>query len=223
MNEALHREPIRSRMAEVLKQVPFDPKSDTEIKRFSRMLPVLARSKSDQDLHEAVSTILAYEACYQLVTLSFERLLWLGRHLPAASIQSADIGADSVFKLFCDQLPAATKRLTAILDGSLTSQFQLNSDRLQDTRQFLEKAAVSCESPAALVRETMERHIEVQHGKFDRGRKKMPWLELTAGRISLTMTRVGGLKKQVTLPAEIAPHPYRLYSADAMISAAEVL
>jgi hypothetical protein len=49
----------------------------------------------------------------------------------------------------------------------------------------------------------------------------MPWLESTAGRISLTMTRVGGLNKEATVPTDVAPHPYRLFSADALIAATE--
>jgi hypothetical protein len=48
----------------------------------------------------------------------------------------------------------------------------------------------------------------------------MPWLEMTADHISMTMTRVGGLNKEATVPLAIAPHPYRLLSADALITAA---
>ena len=220
MHDALHREPVRSRMTEVMKQVPFESASDTELNRFGRMLPLLARSSSNTDLHESVLTIRSYESCYQLAMLAFERLLWLGRNLQSGSISPTDISNDPVFKLVYDRLPAATQRLTKCLDEGKTPQFQMNSERLLDTRQFLEQAA-ACSGPQPLVQVILERHSEVQRGKFDRGRKKMPWLEQSAGRISLTMTRVGGLKKQVTSPTELAPHPYRLSSADAMIFASE--
>ena len=49
----------------------------------------------------------------------------------------------------------------------------------------------------------------------------MPWLEVTADRISLTMTRVGGRKREATSPQDIAPHPYRLATADAFVAASE--
>ena len=69
----------------------------------------------------------------------------------------------------------------------------------------------------------MNRHADVQHGKLDQGRRKMAWLEENSGRISLTTTPVGGLNFEATLPDQIAPHPYRLNSADALIAAAREL
>jgi hypothetical protein len=39
------------------------------------------------------------------------------------------------------------------------------------------------------------------------------------GQIRLTTTRVGGLNREATTADEIAPHPYRLDSADALIAA----
>ena len=48
----------------------------------------------------------------------------------------------------------------------------------------------------------------------------MPWLERHDSRINLTMTRAGGATSaEVTLPEHIAPHPYRLRAADALICA----
>ena len=73
MKEALHREPVRSRMAEALAAHQFRGESDTELQRLERLLPALARDRSCLDLEEAVSTILSYEAGrYQLVMLGFE-------------------------------------------------------------------------------------------------------------------------------------------------------
>jgi hypothetical protein len=87
--------------------------------------------------------------------------------------------------------------------------------------RFVERAAAGCGSPESLTRELMGRHAEVQQGKFDKGRRKMPWLEVTDGRISLTMTRVGGLDREATAAVHITPHFYRLASADALIKASE--
>jgi hypothetical protein len=61
--------------------------------------------------------------------------------------------------------------------------------------------------------------LDIQHGKFDRGRRKMPWLERNDSRISLTITRAGGLNFEASLPEHITPHPYRVGAADALISA----
>jgi hypothetical protein len=69
----------------------------------------------------------------------------------------------------------------------------------------------------------MARHSDVQRGKFDGGRRKMPWLEVTTGRISLTMTRVGGLSGEAVSPQDIAPHPYRLAAADPFVAASSGL
>ena len=103
-----------------------------------------------------------------------------------------------------------------MLDTARSEQFHTDLHRLDDTRRFLECASASSGSPESLTREVLARHGDVQRGKFDRGRSKMPWLEVTAGRISLTMTRVGGLTKEATVPSDIAAHPYRLSSADAL-------
>ena len=43
----------------------------------------------------------------------------------------------------------------------------------------------------------------------------MPWIEINEGRITLTMTRAGGMNWEATLPEHIQAHPYRLNAADA--------
>jgi hypothetical protein len=221
LKEVLHREPVRSRMAEVLTTHPFLPdSSDTELQRLKRLLPTLASDPSSLDLAEAVSAILSYEECYRLVTLCFERLLWLCRNLPSAAATASDLNWDPPLKLVCDRLPVASGKLAAILDNARSEQFRIGLQRVEDTRRFLERASASCGSPESLTREVLARHGDVQRGKFDRGRSKMPWLEITADHISMTMTRVGGLNKEATVPSAIAPHHYRLLSADALITAA---
>ena len=221
LHEALNRHPIRARMADVLTLNPFEETGDSEQRRLSRVLPALTADSASQDLSEAVAAILAYEECYRIVMLGFERLLWLCRNLTAASISPSDLKSDGVLTLVCDLLPGAAKKFGQALDSSQTELFRTDLQRLEDTRRFVERAASACGSNESLTRELMTRHDDVQRGKFDRGRRKMPWLETTGDRISLTMTRVGGLSREATSPANIAPHPYRLSSADALIVAAE--
>ena len=221
MKEALHRDPVRSRMADALAAHQFQVhSSDNELKRLRRLLPALERDPSCLDLKEAVSAILSYEACYQLVMLGFERLLWLCRTLPAAAANSSDLNSDPVLQLVCGQLPAASASLGATLDTARSAQFRDGLYRVEDTRRFLERSSSSCGSPESLMREVLVRHSDVQRGKFDRGRSKMPWLEVKPNHISLTMTRVGGLNWEASVPSDITPHPYRLFSADALINAA---
>jgi len=220
MAEALHRDPVRGRMAAVLVRHPFQSDQETELQRLKRLLPALSRDSACADLEEAVSTILAYEACYQLVMLAFERLLWACRSTPAAAVRAADLASDPVLTLVSARTPAATRHFVKLLDKARTEQFLAGLERLGDVRRFLEVGAAACGSVESLTRELLVRHAEVQRGKFDRGRRKMPWVEEAAGRIRLTMTRVGGLDREAKVPADIAPHPYRLPSTDALVAAA---
>jgi hypothetical protein len=208
-------------MATLLAKVPFRDSKDSELQRLGRVLLALTDTTQDKDLAEAISAILAYEECYRIVMLGFERLLWLCKTLQSASITPADLQSDGVLALTRDHLPGAATTFSQALDTAQTALFRADVQRLEDTRRFVEQAASACDSNEALTLELMARHEDVQRGKFDRGRRKMPWLETTGNRISLTMTRVGGLNREATKPADIAPHPYRLSSADALISAAE--
>ena len=214
--DALDRNPVRARMAKILLDHPFQDEDDTELKRLARLRPALVSERENRDLSEAVDAILAFEAAYRMAMLGFERLLWLCRQHPAGAIAASDLVSDPVLERIRGELPAAVQNLTKALDSAETELFRQDLHRLEDTRHFLEKAAVACNATESLVRELMERHAEVQRGKFDRGRRKMPWLERVADRISLTMTRVGGLSREATVPEDIVAHPYRLSSADAL-------
>jgi hypothetical protein len=219
LSQALHRDPVRSRMAELLAKHAFQGKNDTELRRLTRLRAILAGSRENRDLHEAVSVIVHFESAYRLAMLGFERLLRLCRTLPSAAIKPNDIQMDGVMERVCRELPAASDKLCAALDSAITERFRQDLQRLDDTRRFLERASNACIAPTSLARELMDRHSDIQRGKFDRGRRKMPWLEISGDRISLTMTRVGGLDREATTPEAIATHPYRLTSADALYQA----
>ncbi len=221
-DEVLHRDPLRSRMALVLSKHPVWDSNETELERMKRLLPVLGGTAKNRDLFEAVQCILAYEECYRLSLLGFERLLWLCRTVPSAAVPVREAVGDATLKLVHERLTRATAGLCQVIDASLTGQFLDHPERLNDTRQFLERASIAPSVPELCI-ELVNRHSDVQRGKFDRGRRKMPWLEMVSGRINLTMTRVGGLDHEVGDPSQIAPHPYRLSSADSLIRAAKGL
>jgi hypothetical protein len=50
----------------------------------------------------------------------------------------------------------------------------------------------------------------------------MPWIECNDPRINLTMTNIGGVRREATSPEDILPHPYRLNAADALIASSEI-
>jgi hypothetical protein len=180
------------------------------------MVRGLKKQDQSRDLREAIDCILQFEACYQLAMLAFERLLWLCRHHAAASIKFSELDGDTVLQSVREHLPALVSRFIDTLDNGADTAFRLNLDRLADIRKFLVEAGAATGDIHAFVSTFIARHSDVQHGKFDRGRRKMPWIERIDTRINLTMTRAGGLNWEATLPEHIAPHPYRLNAADAL-------
>ncbi len=219
LDEALNYNDVRSRMAGLLRDHPAKNAEETELDRLARVLRMLKRTGQHQDLQEGIECILAFESCYQHVLLSLERILWLCRHHTAAYITLAELANDPVLLVVKAKLPASTRRLLDSLDNGTTPGFRDNLDRLSDVRGFLETASGAVQDNSSFVDAVITRHADVQHGKFDRGRRKMPWLERINSRIQLTMTRSGGMNREATQPAHISPHPYRLGAADAFISA----
>jgi hypothetical protein len=221
LDEALHYSDVRSRMAGVLRDHPVKNDEDTELARLTRVLRTLKRNSQHQDLQEGIECILAFESCYQHVQLSLERILWLCRHHSAASITLAELANDPVMLLVKTNLPARVQRLLDVLDHGTMPGFRDNLDRLSNVRSFLETVSGAVQDNSLFVATIISRHADVQHGKFDRGRSKMPWLERINSRLQLTMTRSGGLNREATDPSHINPHPYRLGAADAFLSASK--
>jgi predicted DNA-binding protein len=214
--EALHGNPVRSRAAGLLLQHPRKDDQETELDRLKRIARTLKGKDESQDLREAIECIQEFESCYQLATLALERLLWLGRHHAATSVKISELNSDTVLRTIRDHLPFRVQKFTHTLDNGTDTAFRQNLDRLSDVRKFMEEASGATEDIGAFIGALIARHTDVQHGKFDRGRRKMPWIELNDSRITLTMTRAGGLNREVTLPERIQPHPYRLNAADAL-------
>jgi hypothetical protein len=205
-------------MSEILSRHPFVGEGDTELARLGRITTDLARDVDNLDLLEASVAITRYERCYRLAQLGLERLLWLARHHPRGAVPLHELKSDGVLGHVADQLPDATSDFARALDTASSNTFRKDIARLGDVRLFLEEAARMGEVPGlALV--ILKRHADVQHGKFDRGRRKMPWIGSVNAHIELTLARTGGLNREATSPDDIVPHPYRLASADALIAA----
>lgn len=217
INEALRGNPVRRRTAVLLLQHPRQD-DETELDRLNRIARALRGKDESQDLREAILCIQEFEACYQLAMLSFERLLWLSRRHAAASVKLSELKNDPVLQDVMACLPDRVQKFSGILDNGKDPAFRSNLDRLSDVRNFLEDAAAAAASMDinAFVAAVAARHADIQRGKFDRGRRKMPWIEFDEGRITLTMTRVGGMDWEATLPEHVQAHPYRLNAADAL-------
>jgi len=219
--EALHLDPVRSRMVGILAR-HTEKQNDTELGRLSRIRVFLEGDKRNPDLREAISTIILYEKSYRWVILAFERMLWLCRQDPSGSASYEVLQNDAVMEKVKSNLPKHASGLRKVLEGASSEEFRKDLDRLQDVKQFLEEAASSCIPGGQIVERIMLRHADVQRGKFDKGRRKMPWLEhVPNNRIALTSTRVGGVGFEATEASQIAAHPYRLSSADALIEASK--
>jgi hypothetical protein len=216
--EALHSNTVRSCMAGLLKLHPWKDDNETELGRIARLAGILKKTGQHPDLREALACIVEFESCYQLVILALERLLWLCRHHAAAMVTLPELNGDAVLLTVTKRLPIRVRRLRDALDNGTEPAFRQDLHRLSDVRRFLEKVSAAAGDIENFIGEVVTRHTEVQRGKFDRGRRKMPWLERNGSRINLTMTRAGGMHREVTLPAQILPHAYRFRAADALIS-----
>ncbi|MDA7918225.1 hypothetical protein N9B20_01050 [Mariniblastus sp.] len=218
IREATLRNPVRARMLSAIQEMAFDEEMEEQA-CFNKLVKPLGKSESNRDLLETTKTILAYEQCYQVASLAFERMLWLCKNLPAAALSESEVAKEPILNQVCNLLPKVTAEFCSLLDQGATEGFRSGLERLSDVRSFLEEAVLSCDSTNKLTQVIIERHIDIQKGKFDRGRRKMPWVEKTRNKISLTMTRVGGLKTEALKPDDIRPHPYRLRTACSFLEA----
>lgn len=217
--EALHRDRLRSRTAQRLRNFPRKD-DEAELARIRRIRKSIADGSTDADLKDAFGAILGFEGCYRASMLGFERILWLCRFATNAILSREQLRNDTIIQNVCQVLPVAAQRLRRAFEERRTGHLQVEIERIEDVRRFIERAAAVCEDPLSLCDVLLERHTDVQHGKFDRGRRKMPWIESGSAGLALTATRTGGLGFAVESPDDIAPHPYRLAAADALVAAA---
>lgn len=214
--EALHSNPVRSRTAGLLLRHSWKNDQETELARLARVAKSLRGTDQNQDLREAIECIVEFESCYQIVTVALERLLWLCRHHAAATVTFAELNADPIVQSVMKLLPSRTRRFINAVGNGTEAAFRKDLDRLSDVRKFLEDASAADGDTKEFIGVVINRHTDIQRGKFDRGRRKMAWLECSETRINLTMTRAGGRNSEITRPDEIEPHPYRVRAADAL-------
>lgn len=214
---ATHLHPVRSRMLQLLRRWPFNIGDRDELKRLRRIEKELRREEQEPELRAAIRAILRFEACYRSAQLALERLLWLCRHSTKAALNRSDLAADPVIERVRAELPKEARRFAECIAVPSLAPARL---RLDDAQRFIARAAAAAGETEGFIQAIVQRHIDVQRGKFDRGRRKMPWLDRSGDRLVLSTTRAGGLPFEATAPADIPPHPYRLNAADALNRAA---
>jgi hypothetical protein len=216
----LEFEATRKRVSEVLRKNPRK-KEESELERLARISERLDADRIQEDLWEIVVAILRFESAYRITMLAFERLLRGCRVIAGGALSPADLASDKTLEKVRSDLPKAVNRLEEHLSHLKTDQIGKDLSRLDDTREFLRATAEAASESKCFVESLVTRHSDVQHGKFDRGRRKMPWLEWVGGRLVQTMTKVGGRADEVTKADQIVPHFYRTDAADRWLEAAE--
>lgn len=216
LDAALRLDGVRARTAAALRANPAKDQ-ESELGRLARLAPRLG--KSDRDLAEAIEAISAFERCYAWSLLVFERVLW--RCGAGGAVTLSELGADEVLQRGAAKLPSAVANLERAIGEATTSEFGKNLDRLDDIRSFLAKVTSAGSNAAELSERVLARHVDVQQGKFDRGRRKLPWVELAGDKASLTMARATQVRGEPRRPEDIPTHEYRTRSADALLRASE--
>ena len=216
LKQAANENPRRAEVLKLLKRHPqLDGESELDrLQRIRLKLPGRAA-----DLATLLDLIQAYEGLYQHLQLVFERVLWRCRMDGVVSDSELKMDAPvGEARQRCSMLSAT---LLARIDSATDPGTQAVLHKLDDVRE-LGRAAAAAKDGAELVAVVVERHTKVQHGKFDGGRRKLPWIEPTEGGLSLTISNVGGLDRPITAPEEVAAHQYRTYAADQLNRAAHV-
>jgi hypothetical protein len=137
--DALHSNPVRSSMADLLNRHPWKSENDTELARLDRITRTLQKTAQQPALREAIECILAFESCYRLASLALERLLWLCRCHSAGFITLLELNGDSVLQSVRENLPAQVRRFLNSLDNGAEPAFRQDLNRLSDVRKFLEE------------------------------------------------------------------------------------
>jgi hypothetical protein len=218
IREMLLTDPVRAQMCHLLERDEWSGES-AELSHLQRIADRCTSAHQDPEMQDAIRTILAYELCYQVALLAFQRLLWMCSEAPSGKTSRAERESDLVLRECTERLPRCYAQLRSSFDHHQTSHVGLAPDTLDDVMAFLSRAAGS-RGPEELAEACVARHREIQSGKFDQGRPKMAWLEDVAGELSLAPTRVTLPDFEPQRMEHIRPHTYRVGAATNLIAAA---
>jgi hypothetical protein len=212
LNDALIASDVRRRMA-LLLAAHAPSEGEHELVRMVRIAQALAGSDNDPDLRESLRAILAFEDCYRLVLLGFQRLLWTCQTQEPYSIELRKVHDDKVLAMIVDRLPAAADAFQRAIDEGQTQAFVKGLERLNDARMFVSEASRAT-TAGDLVERILARHRDVQYAKMDGGRRKMPWLEARDGMVAPTLASAIRVARPPERVDDVLAHPYRTVAAD---------
>lgn len=219
LSEALERDPVRSRLTEMLRRTPQATEDETELTRLRRLSKIAAKDPENVDLQESIATILSFEEAYRIALLGFERLLWLCK--ADGSTTPRGVARDPVINESRTTLPNAAQRFERLVSEGSSEPFRRQIERLKDVRDFLRDATERARTVEGYLDALLDRHTDVQHGKFDRGRRKLPWIDRKPGHYELTLSQVGVVSGEPKGLSDIRPHEYRIAAADRLIAAGQ--
>jgi hypothetical protein len=212
LDDALIASDVRRRMA-LLLAAHAPSAREHELARMQRIAQALASSDDDPDLRESLRAILAFEECYRLVVLGFQRLLWTCQTQEPYSVELRKVLGEKVIGRILDRLPAAADVFQRAIDEGQTQAFVKGLETLNDARTFIADASRAT-TAVDLVERILARHRNVQHAKMDGGRRKMPWLEARDGTVTPTLASAMRVARPPERVDDVLAHPYRTVAAD---------
>ena len=212
LQEALVANSVRARAAALLRAHP-PTEGEHELLRLDRVLKAMASTDDDADLRETLRAIVAFERCFRLALMAFQRLLSQCQRQEPFAVELAATSNDKPLAGLLDEMPEAFDTLDRSLVEAQTHAFRADLVRLTDARSFLQAVATAKEV-SALVEQIIDRHRDVQQAKRDGGRAKMPWLEIRNGKVVPTMSSAMRILRPPAAAEDVLAHPYRTSAVD---------
>ena len=214
LGEALVRDPVRSRIADLLKKVPSATDDNLNFHVCEGCEKSHLSNQATETCKKPLMPFLPLSNATESSCLDLSGCLWLCK--ADGTITAASVARNSVVGWCAEAIADAAQQFQQALASGMTEPFRRDLDRLNDVKGFLSSAAAANQTQL-FVEALLDRHTEVQHGKFDRGRRKLSWIERKSGRYELTLSQVGDVSGEPKSVDAIRPHEYRLAAADRFI------
>lgn len=207
VREALMEDGIRVATAALLHQCPRKD-DQSELVRLSLM-----RDRATNELRELLVLIVAFEEFFLSALLAFQRLLFLAEQSENGSFGVEDARTDEVVSAVRLRIAKRADALKRAVEALQAARLLAGRGVVGDVVEFGTQL-VAARDEWSFVERLVGRHHDVQRGKVDRGRPKMPWLERSGDRWQLTLADMSDLRAPPKREDDLAAHPYRTLAAD---------
>jgi hypothetical protein len=205
---------VRRRMGNLLEAHPFSDFHDEQA-RLNAIRVAVADAPNDGDLRDALAAIGLFEVCFRAASLAFQGLL---HRVQQGAALDLDVAARlPAVELARDAIAGQVELLDPVLNSSV--HLRGGAGRWGDALGFLKDLAHTPHG-GAFVLCILARHREVQYGKFDRGVRKTPWLEVLGATVRLTLSEAQRVTREPTSLDQVAPHEYRTWTAERLLGRA---